>query len=213
MDYTSIFLSIAAVQLLGAASPGPNFIIVTSYSIGESRRRGLLVVCGILLGTLSWAILAACGLGVLIAHFPSVYAALQLASAGYLIWLGGKMLTNVVRNHRAAPVSGHAPATSAWQAVRTGFLTNMTNPKSIAYYSSLFGVVIPPDAPSWLLAAAVGTALLVSAAWWISVAMFFAVARIRRSYERARRAIDAVLGGALIVVGVRLAISAAPEPV
>ena len=53
MDHVSILLSIAAVQLLAAASPGPNFIIVTSSSIGESRRRGLLVVCGVLLATLT----------------------------------------------------------------------------------------------------------------------------------------------------------------
>ena len=208
MDHVSILLSIAAVQLLAAASPGPNFIIVTSSSIGESRRRGLLVVCGVLLATLTWAVLAACGLGVVIVQFPAIYTVLQLTSAAYLIWLGGKMLIGVARNRYAAQTNGQARSTSAWQAVRTGFLTNMTNPKSIAYYSSLFVVMIPPDPPLWLFAAAVGTALLVSAAWWVAVALFFAVAPVRRSYERARRGIDAIMGGVLVCVGLRLAVTA-----
>lgn len=207
MDYVNILLGIAAVQFLGAASPGPNFIIVTSYSIGESRRRGLLVVCGILLATLTWAALAACGLGVLIVQLPAIYTALQLASATYLIWLGGKMLIGATRSRSASRINKHAQSTSGWQAVRAGFLTNMTNPKSIVYYSSLFVIMIPPDPPLWLFAAAVGTAFLVSAAWWIAVTLFFAMPPVRRAYERARRGIDAILGGLLIGVGLRLAIA------
>ena len=206
MDYAGILLSIAAVQFLGAASPGPNLIIVSSYSLGESRRRALLVVGGVLLATFAWAVLAACGLGVLIAYFAPIYTALQFACAAYLVWLGGKMLIGAARDRSALRLNGHAQPASAWQAVRAGFLTNITNPKAIVYYSSVFVVMIPPDPPLWLLAAAVGTAILVSAAWWIAVALFFAVAPLRRSYERARRGIDAILGGVLVFAGVRLAL-------
>ncbi|HEX2114253.1 MAG TPA: LysE family translocator [Alphaproteobacteria bacterium] len=204
MDVFGILLGVAVVQFLAAASPGPNFIIVTSYSIGESPRRALLVVCGILTATLTWAVLAACGLGVILMRFPAIYSALQLASAAYLIWLGAKMLIGVLRGAdgplKAPPRSG-----SPWEAVRAGFITNMTNPKTIAYYSSLFVVMIPADPPPSLFVAAVATAFIVSAAWWISVALFFGLTPIRRGYDRARRSIDAMLGALLIGIGVRLA--------
>jgi threonine/homoserine/homoserine lactone efflux protein len=97
MDYGTILFAIAAVQLLGAASPGPSFIIVTSYAVAGSRRSGLLVACGILGATMVWAVLAALGLGALVARVPAIYTALQLAGAGYLIWLGGKMLVSATR--------------------------------------------------------------------------------------------------------------------
>jgi threonine efflux protein len=202
MDDLTILLSIAAVQFLGAASPGPTFIIVSSYSISESRSRGLLAAAGVLLATLTWALLAACGLGVLMAHFPAVHMVLQLASSIYLIWLGGKMLLSVVRNRYGAPLTGHTITTSRLRPFRDGFITNMTNPKSIAYYTSLFVVMLPSTASSWLFGAAVGTAFLVSAAWWISVALFFATGPVQRSYARTRRAIDAVFGSALVSAGV-----------
>ncbi len=207
MHSVSILFSIAAVQLLAAASPGPTFVIVSRYSIGESRRRGLLVVSGVLLADLTWAVLAASGLGVLVLRYPAIYTVLQIAGAAYLTWLGGKMLIGVTRKREAARIGGGALSATACQAVRAGFLTNMTNPKSIAYYTSLFVVMMPPDPPIWLFAAVVFTAVLVSAAWWIAVALFFAVPPVRRTYERARRGIEAIMGGVLVGLGVRLAFS------
>jgi threonine efflux protein len=47
----------------------------------------------------------------------------------------------------------------------------------------------------------------VSAAWWIAVALFFAVPPVRRLYERARRSVEAVMGGLLICLGLRMALS------
>lgn len=207
MSYANILLSIAAVQLLAAASPGPTFVIVSRYSIGEPRARTFLVVGGVLLADLGWAVLAACGLGTLILRYPSTYAVLQIAGAAYLIWLGGKMLLVVAPNRPTVLINGGSRPIFAGGAIRAGFLANMINPKSIAYYTSLFVVMIPAQPPIWLFAAVIGTALLVSTAWWIAVALFFAMPPVRAVYERARRSIEAIMGGVLVCLGVRLALS------
>jgi threonine efflux protein len=207
MHYVSILFGIATVQLLAAASPGPTFIIVSRYSIGESRRRGLLVVVGVLAADLIWAIMVASGLSVVILRYPAAYTVLQIAGAAYLIWLGGRILLSAMRKQDGAPVESGATSTSARQAVRDGFLANMINPKSMAYYTSLFVVMIPQEPPVWLFAAVVATALLVSAVWWIVVALFFTVPPVRRVYERARRSIEAVMGGVLVCLGLRMALS------
>jgi threonine efflux protein len=207
MDYVAILLAIALVQLLGAASPGPSFIIVTSYAVAGSRRSGLLVACGILAATVVWALLAALGLGALVARFPAVYTALQLAGAGYLIWLGARMLVGALWNRATARAELNTAPVSAWQALRAGFLTNITNPKSIAYYSSVFVVMIPNDAPGWLFVAAVAVALSVSATWWLGLATVFSAARVQRTYVKAKRAIDALMGGVLVCLGARLVLS------
>jgi len=207
MHYLSILLGIASVQLLAAASPGPTFIIVSRYSIGESRRRGLLVVAGVLSADLVWAILVASGLSVVILRYPAAYTVLQFAGAAYLIWLGSRILLSLMRKQAGKHAEDGGSAASAAHAVRDGFLANMINPKSMAYYTSLFVVMIPQDPPAWLFAAVVATALLVSAAWWIAVALFFAVPPVRRLYERARRSVEAVMGCLLICLGLRMALS------
>jgi threonine efflux protein len=205
MDSIGILLSIATVQLLGAASPGPTFMIVSNASISGTRRLGLFAVCGVLLATLTWALLSAIGLGVVIARFPALYTGLQIAGALYLIWLGVKMLVTARRERALA--DHRIVSMSAGEAVRSGYLTNILNPKSIAYYSSIFVVILPPDASSWLFAAAVGTALCVSAVWWMSVALFFASAPVREVYRRTRRWVEGIMGAILIGLGVRMALS------
>lgn len=207
MDTALILASIAAVHLLAVASPGPTLAVVTSYAIGGDRRSGAFVTLGVLLATLTWSSLAAAGLGTVIAHFSWAYLMLQLAGAAYLIYLGIKMLIGAARG--SATFASHAPLLPApgWPAVRAGFLTNITNPKTIAYYASLFGVMIPLDAPGWLFAAAVATALTISAAWWLSVTWLFSLAPITRVYARLRRKLDILMGGLLIFLGARLALS------
>lgn len=204
MDVIGVLSGIAVVQFLAAASPGPNFILVTSVAMAGSRRAALPVVAGVLLGTLSWAVLGACGLGLLLAQAPALYSALELACATYLVWLGAKMLMAAWRRRGAAQPTAAKPV-SAWQGLRLGYLTNMINPKSVAYYSSLFVVMMPADPPLWLFVAAVATAMLASIAWWIAMMLFFAAPPVRRGYERARRFIDAALGGVLVAIGVRMA--------
>ena len=101
MDNFGILLSVALVQLLGAASPGPTFMIVSSASIAGSRRLGLLAVCGVMLATMTWVLSAAIGLGVVIARLPAIHTALQLAGASYLVWLGVRMLATAMRQRPA----------------------------------------------------------------------------------------------------------------
>jgi threonine efflux protein len=207
MDVFGILLGIAVVQFLASASPGPNVILVISHAMGGARRRALLVVAGILAGTMTWAIVTASGLGVLMHQVPAIHTTLQFAAAAYLIWLGAKMLIGVLRRGPGGPAETAARALPAWQAVRAGFFTTITNPKSIAYYSSLFVVMFPADPPWWLFLAAIVTAFLASATLYISLVLFFTAAPVRRAFVRARRFIDAVLGGLLIVLGVRIALS------
>jgi threonine efflux protein len=207
MSVFGVLASIAVLQFLAAASPGPNFVIVTSCAISQSRLKALLVACGILLATLAWAVLAAGGLGLFLVRNPTIYLALQLVSAAYLIWLGFKMLRNVWRDSYGELSRADVRLISAGEAIRAGFLTNMTNPKSVAYYGSLFVVMIPHDAPSWLFVAAVATAFFTSAIWWVSVAFFFSIAPVRHFYDRVRRAVDAAMGGLLVALGLKLALS------
>lgn len=206
VDVFWISTAVAATQLLAAASPGPNFVVVTSHATGGSRRAGLQVVAGVLAATVLWASSAALGLGAAVASLPGLYAALRFAGAAYLVYLGGRMVLGALRGGARAAAEGVGLATG-WPAVRAGFFTNITNPKSVAYYASLFAVMVPPGSPGWLFVAAVLVAALVSALWWVSVALLFSLSPVRRAYERVRRRVDLVAGGVLILLGARLATS------
>jgi threonine/homoserine/homoserine lactone efflux protein len=84
-------LPLAGVLLLSVASPGPNFVIVTSTALAR-RRAGVMTALGLAAASGSWAAIAIGGLSLLVTHVAWVHTALRLAGALYLIWLGLKML-------------------------------------------------------------------------------------------------------------------------
>ena len=67
MESVSLFATVALVHLLAIASPGPTFMVISSYAMAGDRRAGFLATLGVLLATLLWASLAVAGLGIVIA--------------------------------------------------------------------------------------------------------------------------------------------------
>lgn len=196
-------MTIALVFLLGAMSPGPDFVAVTSHSL-VSRRAGLQVAAGITAAIAIWAALAMFGLGVLLAQVGWLYMAVRLIGAAYLIYLGIRILLSVRRS--PAPMTIDAVKAGAPAAWRSGFLVGITNPKTAAFFGSLFITVLPLEAPFWVQAAALAVISLVALGWFGFVALIFSTERVRTVYGRIRRPIDALLGAILVMLGLRLAL-------
>jgi len=120
MNHAAQLLIIAGVLFLSVLSPGPNFAIVTSTAMTVSRRAGMLAALGLAAASFSWALLAVAGLGLIVARLPWIHAAVQMAGAVYLIWIGGKMLIGarqplpVADGRRASGIG--APARPFWSA-------------------------------------------------------------------------------------------------
>jgi threonine efflux protein len=200
--YLPHLLALAGIWSLVVLSPGPDFVVTVSRA-AVSRRAGLAAAAGIVAGTAIWASASAVGLEVVLAHYRWVAEVVRLAGAGYLCWLGGRM---IARSRRAAPepvaASGPSRLGPAWRA---GLLADLGNPKAAVFWTSLFAAVLPSTAPVWLRLAAVGVAVLIAAAWYSAVACAFSVAVITGWYGRARKWVDRATGGVLIGLAGRLA--------
>ncbi|WP_343584580.1 LysE family transporter [Herbaspirillum sp.] len=183
-------LLIAGVLLLSVASPGPNFALVTSTSMGISRRAGILTGLGFSLASGTWALLAIGGVNFLMSHAPAVHTAIRLAGGAYLLWLGLKMIATArqpIRNESARQSSG---ASSLGKA----FVVSMTNPKSIGFYGSIFSVMVPSAAPLWFDAAVVLLALSISALWYCSLALLFSHRLARSIYGKLKVFVETAMG-------------------
>ncbi|MCB1491431.1 MAG: LysE family transporter [Rhodobiaceae bacterium] len=203
MSTVPVFLAIAAVHFLAIASPGPTLMVVTSHVVSHGRRVGFMSIVGVMIATLFWSSTAALGLGGVIAQLGWLYVAMKAAGALYLAWMGAKLILSAVRGG-SVTVTADRPTATGLQAIRAGFVTNISNPKVVAYYASLFGVMIPAGAPHAMFAGAVATAVIVSGVWWIAVVLFFGLKPIRDGYARARRWINAAMGTILIGLAGRL---------
>lgn len=197
-------LGLAGVLLLGFISPGPNFIAVTSITMGGTRRAGLLAGLAMGLASATWTLMAVVGMGAVLKTSPAVLLVLRYAGAAYLIWLGVKLVLGA-----PAPMPGPMPApvqdvAHGLHAFRRAYLVSMTNPKALAFYASVLTVIMPPHPPLWFSVALVGIAGLVSAGWYCAVALGFSHPRVLAGFARAKFWIEGAMGLALMAIGARL---------
>jgi len=205
MEYLPSLATIAGLVLLGCISPGPNFLVVTSTAMSVSRGAGLAAGLGVALASRTWAFLAVAGLALVLQQAAWLFTALRLAGAGYLVYLGIKIILGA---RKPMPLPGRSgAAASAASNVRSGFLTSMTNPKAAAFFSSLFVVTLPVGAPAWVYGAVLVIVTVLSTAWHCGLALFFSLGPVQAAYRRFKAAISTVMGGVLVLLGVRLLVA------
>src|SRR5690606_23367023 len=134
-----------------------------------------------------------------------LYEAIRLVGAAYLIYLGTRMLMASFRTSNGEPRVDDVPRIGTLQAWRQGFMVGITNPKTATFFAALFVTVLPVGAPTWLYVSVVALVGLITAGWLGLLAAFFSVGRVRSVYARVSRVVDAVMGAALVGLGIRLA--------
>jgi threonine/homoserine/homoserine lactone efflux protein len=194
--------SLMAVHLAANASPGPNMLLVTQVAASASRAAGLRAALGLAAGATLWAAAAAAGLGVL-SHVAWLQSTLRALGALYLVYLGARVWATA---GRVAAATEPAPR-AAWPLFGRGVATNLANPASLAFFGGIFAALLPPDLPLWVRLAAVAVIAADALLWYLALAYLFSAPAVRRGYARARRAIDRVMGGLLVLFGVRLLLS------
>ncbi|MBB4576730.1 LysE family translocator [Rhizobium lentis] len=205
MSSQGIFISIMAALVVGAMSPGPSFVIVSRIAISRSRLDGLAAALGMGAGGVVFAVLALAGLTALLSQFEWLYILLKVAGGAYLvyiavnIWKGaGRPLevSDAVRG-RCAPM----------RSFTTALLTQLSNPKTIIVYASLFAALLPRTVPLDLIFALPLGVFAVEAGWYSIVAFAFSARHPRRLYLHAKGWIDRAAGAVMGGLGLRLIFS------
>jgi threonine efflux protein len=205
----SLFLTIALVHLVALSSPGPDFFFVSQTAVSRSRGAALHGVLGITLGVAFWAALALLGLQILLQRLAWLERLIAVAGGLYLCWMGLKMLRGALRGPRPAGAAAAAEPTatvapSDLAALRAGLLTNLSNPKVVVYFGSVFSTFLAGGVDAH---ARLGLWLLVTLEtflWFAVVAAFFALPAMRRGYLRLGRWIDGFAGAVFMLFGLHL---------
>ena len=197
-------IAVALFTLLAVVSPGADFAMVTRSSYAQGRMAGLAAAMGIALGVQVHVLYTVFGIAVLISQSPTLFLIMKTLGAGYLIYLGYRSFTSIQRINLDQPA---ATARSLLQALRTGFLTNCLNPKTMLFVISAFSQVVQPSSPLWLNFAYGAFMSVAHWAWFSLVAVFFSSPVLRRAMIERQRMADRVIGVALMGLGVAVAVS------
>src|ERR1700731_4242090 len=137
MGYLSEFITLGIIGCLGAMSPGPDFALVTQNSLHYGRKIGISTAIGITLGCFIHAAYCVIGIGFIITQSVFLFSCIKYLGAAYLIYLGCKSLFA----KKEVSLSDQKMTTSAMsskQAMKSGFLVNILNPKASLCYLSIF---------------------------------------------------------------------------
>ncbi|MBV9359379.1 MAG: LysE family transporter [Chloroflexi bacterium] len=204
MGFETAFGAALSVWLVALIAPGPDFAATVHASVTGSRRAGLGVAAGVTVGMAAWASSSLLGLHAVVDTFAGLATLLRLAGGTYLAYLGGRLLWAAWRGGtgRAAPVT----PTSTAGAFRRGLVTNLSNPKALALFSSLFALLVPPGAPAWFTPGLLLSVVVSAGCWYTLVAFTMSSGVMASAYRRLERGLTAVTGAVFVAVGVRLAV-------
>jgi threonine/homoserine/homoserine lactone efflux protein len=212
----STWLLFLSVSLAAAFSPGPGVLMAISTATTQGARRAFYSSAGNALGVFIVATTAVAGLGLLLKTSAIAFAALKLAGAAYLIYLGIKAWRQAGRIPASAGESGadeaalpQAVEASRLSTFRSGLLVAVSNPKAILFFTAVFPQFMPPDHVDplrFLLLTSTFTActllshfFYVACASWLKRSVKQSVARARLA-KRTTGVIFIGMGGALLTL-------------
>lgn len=180
-------------------TPGADWAYAISVGL---RQRGLFpAITGMLAGYVMITLVVAAGTGVLIARIPGALAAMTLAGAAYLMWLG----ISVLRNPPVPGSDGQADEFSQFRFVTRGFIISGGNPKALLLFLALLPQFTSPFGP-WPVSVQILTMGLVQI---INCGVVYTLVGlcsglILRTRPQAARRVSQCSGTAMMVIAVLL---------
>ncbi|MFM6957846.1 MAG: threonine export protein RhtC [Acinetobacter sp.] len=195
---TLIFIHFCAL-----ITPGPDFFLVSQTAISRSRKEAVLVVLGICLGAMLWSLLALMGLNIIFEKMAWLKQGLLIAGGLYLCWLGFQMLRSAFSKNNQTITPVILPQ-SAYLFFMKGLLTNLSNPKAVIYFGSVFSLFLANplfDQHHALLFIIIAIETLL---WFLVVAFVFSLPTFRTAYQNFAKWIDGISGGIFTLLGMYL---------
>jgi len=204
LAHWSTFL--AAALLLDLA-PGPDLAFILGHTARSGKRHGTAATLGIWVGVLCHITLAAVGLSAIIAASAEAFAVVKWIGVAYLFWLGLQALRSTGGSFTA---QRPASVIGLRRVFGQGILVNVLNPKvAIFFLAFLPQFVVAGAGPIWIQLLVHGVLIIAIAALIEPPLVFFGdrvTAKLRASPGLALW-LDRALGGMLIGLGVKLAVT------
>jgi threonine/homoserine/homoserine lactone efflux protein len=189
----AVFVPAALVLL---AIPGPAVLYIVATSVEGGRRRGLLSVAGIHLGSAVHVTAAVAGLSALIVSSAIAFSTVKYVGAAYLILVGVRKWLE--RDETAEPVA--RPPRSGRRVFTQGIVVNVLNPKTALFFLAFLPQFVDRGRTVWTQVAVLGLCWivlgLISDGTWA-----LAGGTVGRFLRRRQKAVRYASGGIFVGLG------------
>lgn len=198
-DYGAFVVAVIVFLLI----PGPgNLALITSTGKGGVVG-GLAATLGVIVGDQVLIWLAVAGVAALLNASPMLFGAVQWLGAGYLAWLGWRMIT-------AKPGDAPVIRIRAGHYFKQAVAITLLNPKAIVFYMAFFPLFIDPARHQGLLTFGFMAVTVAALTFLYGLAMTLLTrhfAAALKASPQATRLLNRLAGTLLLAFGVKLALS------
>ena len=130
---TVIYTYFILTSIVLIVVPGPNVLVIISTSISHGTKRGLQTVLGTSSAMIIQMSFAALGTSWLVSSFTNGFEWLRLIGISYLMYMGINYFYKMAffskeNNNKISAISSYG----------RGFITSLTNPKTLLFFSAFF---------------------------------------------------------------------------
>ncbi|CAH1671339.1 MULTISPECIES: LysE family translocator [unclassified Chelatococcus] len=214
-DFTQLIVYMAAALLL-AITPGPSIFYVASRTLAGGRAEGIASSLGTGLGGMAHVVAGSLGVSAIVLASAELFTLLKLIGAAYLVWLGFRTFRTARREAASALANGAvSPPMGARRAFREGVLVEALNPKTAAFFLAFIPQFVDPAAGHVAMQFVVLGFVSVALNTLADAIVALAASGIRESAAARPGAIQRLRefsGGAMIALGIGLALAKRPVP-
>ncbi len=144
-DLTTYIIGTIFIILL----PGPNSLYVLSVAAKGGVRAGYQGAAAVVVGDTVLMVLAAAGVGTLLAAYPGVFTVVKYAGGAYLVWVGIQLIRGAIKNWRHGSVSAddETVQVDAANPFKRALVISLLNPKAMLFFVSFFIQFVDPAYP------------------------------------------------------------------
>ena len=185
------FMLAILTYLIATASPGPSNMALMVVAMNQGRRAALLMAVGIIMGSMFWGVMAMLGFAGILHTYAQLLSILKMLGAAYLLWLAFKSWRAAFTTTTFANQSSQqlAPIIHA----QRGLHLHLSNPKAIFTWLAI-ATLAAQDSTSWRdNVTLLGVCVAMGSTVFITYAVVFSSALVRRWYLRWQRGLNLVL--------------------
>ena len=206
MEPFPILLSVASIWTMAVITPGPNFFITAQTTVKHSRFAGLFIVLGTCTGTIIWSIAGYFGIVYLFIIAPWFYTTLKIAGGSYIFYLGIIMIIKSCKslsNSNILTGNSQSNYLNWWK----GLITNLSNPKTAMFVTSLFASVLPKEPTIGIGIVIVTLMVMISLVWYSFIVLIFSSTGFKFYYNKMQKWLEGLAGAIFIGFGAKLVFS------
>jgi len=136
MDITTWLAYVGVITAL-IIIPGPSSVLITLHGYKYGAKKTHSTIVGNLMGSLVLMGLSAIGLSLILTSSQLIFSLIKYIGAAYLIFIGIKTWLNTSTEAHIQFQKNHC-APSRYLLLKQGFLTGISNPKDLLFFTALF---------------------------------------------------------------------------